>query len=591
MTLSDHGGERGFGSIAQRAADIADRTGMADLAARFRATAAEGDPGMPRVVCVGQIKAGKSSTVNALIGRPLLSPVGDDVVTATYVVFMWGEDERAVVIMMDPQSGSARRVPVGLNELADYVSVDAIHEGVVGAEVYLNVPLLREMHILDTPGVGGLTRGHSAITMSTLDTAHALLFLMDAGSPLSRPEIQFLGDALEHNDAVVLAMTKTDLHSDWEVIATDNRELIARHLPQLTGAPIVSISSRLADEASRLAFASSDAAAQLRELSGMDCLINELRTTVAVRSAALSLTNRVQTLNALLVELRTRLTERPENLAGDPARLRVMLAERDRLKSFLSDPHTGALQVRRRIMRLQRDAERDFSYKASALIQRYKTSIDTSPGGQLKQIPSLLRGELARLVIDSIEEADHELSDILYELEEQIGSVAAVDSLRGMLAEDVQVDLSDHEEAADWGRHVVAAGTGAVSSAFVVGALLLASAPAAIAIGAAAIATAGLKELLDSRTTSRQQSLRLWLDRVEQDVDASFDGALGGRLRELERVLNAELPRLVEERVRSIDRFSSLSGSLTADRSGDDLADVDDLASRLAPLLVPADRS
>src|SRR3712207_6358672 len=226
------------------------------------------------------------------------------------------------------------------------------------------------MAILDTPGVGGLTRGHSAITMSALDTAHALLFVMDAGAPLSRPEIEFLGAAAQRNDAVVLAMTKTDLHPEWEVICADDRALIAKHLPRLAGVPIVSISSRLADEASRLASANSAAAAQLRELSGVDVLIQQLRSTVAARAQTLSLTGRVQTLSALLAELRARLTERPEHLAGDPAQLRTMLAERDRLRSFLSDPQAGVLQVHRRIQRLQRDAQRGFSVRASALIQR-----------------------------------------------------------------------------------------------------------------------------------------------------------------------------------------------------------------------------
>ena len=81
------------------------------------------------------------------------------------------------------------------------------------------------------------------------------------------------------------------------------------------------------------------------------------------------------------------------------------------------------------------------------------------------------------------------------------------------------------------------------------------------------------------------------MDRVEQDVDASFDGALGGRLHELERVLNAELPRLVKERVRSIDRLSTLSDAITVDRSEDELADVDDLINRMASLQAPAGRS
>ena len=44
------------------------------------------------------------------------------------------------------------------------------------------------------------------------------------------------------------------------------------------------------------------------------------------------------------------------SFVGDPARLSTLVAERDRLDGFLSDPHLGALHVNRRMDRLRRDA-------------------------------------------------------------------------------------------------------------------------------------------------------------------------------------------------------------------------------------------
>ncbi|MFD2093077.1 dynamin family protein [Blastococcus deserti] len=574
-------------SLAERAGRLADMTGLTDLSSRLRAAHSGAKEGLPRVVVGGEEKRGKSSLVNALVGRPLLSPVGDDVVTATFVVFMPGDRDEAVVIVVDGRTGAARRVPIGLTELADYVSVDATHDGVIGAEVHLDAPLLRDMALVDTPGVGGLDSGLSAITMSTLDTAHALLFVMDAAAPLSAPELRFLAQAVDRNDAVVLAMTKTDLYPEWNRIRDDDRELIARHVPQLADAPIVPMSSRLAEQAGRLAH-NPDAAAQVLRVSGLEGLVGELKERVAARLETVSLAHRAQALHALLAELRARLSERPEYVIGEPGELAELIAERDRLESFLTDPHHGALHVHRRMTRIRRDAEQNFALRASDLCKRYAASLDSYPSGELQQVPALLRGELAQLVADSIDEVDRELYDILYGLEQRIGSAVVLDRLRTLLEQEAQVDLSDHREGNNWGSYTASAGghTVGLAGSMIFGGILAMGA-AMIAVGVAALATFGLREFISSRASTRQQSLRLWLERVERDVGRSFDQALGSRLDELERIMNSELPRLFRDRVARIERLTSLTADSPARPDGITLADVDQLISQVSAVLAP----
>jgi GTPase SAR1 family protein len=580
--------------VTEQAGQLADRAGLADLGKRLRAVSTPATEGPRRVVIAGEVKRGKSSLVNALVDRPLLSPVGDDVVTATYLVFLPDQRDRAVAVLMDARTGEPKRVEIGLDELRDYVSVDATHEGVVGAEVYLTTPLLRDMELMDTPGVGGLTSGHNAVTMSTLDTAHAFLFVMDAGAPLSQPELTFLGEVARHNEGVVLVMTKTDLYPEWQAIREDDRALIARHVPALAGAPIVPLSSRLAEHAAT--FASDDPAvgARLRGLSGIEGLVTALETTIAARSATLSRSGRLFVLSAALSELRARLSESPEALAGDPERLSTLVAERDRLDGFLSDPHLGALHVNRRMDRLRRDAEREFTLEAATLVQRWAAAIEDYPSAELKQIPTLLQGELAHLVTDSVEEVDRELSGIMDGLESRIGSTTVLTSLRRTVAERTEVRLTEHRAPEDWTAHVVGVGSTTVTTT---GALafqgFFSAGLIGIAIGIAAIATRGLMQLMNSRRTSRQESLRAWLPRVEIEAGRAFEAQLGTRLDELEQVLNSELPRLLQERIAQIERLASSCGpgapattatSLTATT----LADVDALIQRVDSLLTSA---
>jgi GTP-binding protein EngB required for normal cell division len=595
MTTHTYADPRELDSVAERARELADRAGLPDLATRVRAASPRAVPGPPRVVIAGEEKRGKSSLINALIGRPLLSPVGDDVVTATYVLFLPGDRDRAVAIVMDPASGQPSRVEIGLDELDDYVSVDAIHEGVVGAEVHLTTPLLRTMEFVDTPGVGGLTSGHSAVTMSTLDTAHAFLFVMDAGAPLSQPELTFLGEVVQHNDAVVLVMTKTDLYPEWQAVREDNRRLIAHHVPALAGAPIVPLSSRLAEHAGRLDDADSAVGTRLRHLSGIEELMHALETTMAARSALLSHSGRLRILNAVLTELRARLTERPEVLSADPAGMSNLIAERDRLSAFLSDPHFGALYVNRRMDRLRRDAERDFALRAGSVVQRWNAAIDSYPARELNQIPTLLKGELAHLVADSVDAVDRELSDILDGLEVRIGSTAVMTTLRRTLSEQSQPELSDHQAVEDWAGHLLAVSAQAVTttSAVAFGGFFLAG-PIGVAIGVAAIATLGLRELLGSRLSGKQESLRAWLPRVETEAGRAFERDVSARLDDLERILNSELPRLLQDRVSRIERLTAsgppeprAATSATATK----LSDVDALIERVDALLASTPRA
>jgi GTPase SAR1 family protein len=587
MTGQTYADSRELDSVTEQAGHLANRAGLADLGNRLRVASTRATPGPPRVVIAGEEKRGKSSLVNALVGRPLLSPVGDDVVTATYLVFLPDKRDKAVAIVMDPQSGEPKRVEIGLDELRDYVSIDAIHEGVVGAEVYLTTPLLQNMELWDTPGVGGLRSGHSAITMNTLDTAHAFLFVMDAGAPLSQPELTFLGEVVRRNGAVVLVMTKTDLYPEWQAVREDNRALIADHVPALTGAPIVPMSSRLAEYAGHLDPDNTAVMAQLRQLSGIDGLMDALQTTMAARAATLSQSGRLHIVNAVLNELRARLTERPEFLSADPARVSTLIAERDRLNSFLSDPHFGALYVNRRMDRLRRDAERDFALRAGSVVQRWSAAIDDYPTAEMNRIPTLLSGELAHLVVDSVDGVDRELSDILDGLESRIGSATVLTKLRQTMIQRTQLELSDHRAADDWARHVVGIGTQSITatSAVAFGGFFVAG-PVFIAIGVAAIATLGLKELLDSRLSGRQKSLRAWLPRVEGEAGRAFELEVGTRLDELDRILNSELPRILRDRVSEIERVTSSSRSSATSSADTTLADVDELIRRVNSLLV-----
>jgi hypothetical protein len=233
---------------------------------------------------------------------------------------------------------------------------------------------------------------------------------------------------------------------------------------------------------------------------------------------------------------------------------------------------------------------------AAAVVQRWSAAIDDHPAAELKEIPTLLQGELAHLVTDSVDKVDHELSEIIDELESRIGSTTVLTSLRRTVAERTEVRLTEHQAAEDWTAHVVAVGSTTVTTTSTLAFYgFFTSGPIGIAIGIAAIATRGLMQLMNSRRTNRRESLHAWLPRVEIEVGRAFEGQLDTRLDELEQLLNAELPRLLEERIAEIERLTSSYGPGAQDTratslAATTLADVDALIQRVDSLLTSAPR-
>jgi hypothetical protein len=233
---------------------------------------------------------------------------------------------------------------------------------------------------------------------------------------------------------------------------------------------------------------------------------------------------------------------------------------------------------------VRHDAERDFDLKASALLDRYSVIVETGSSGELRELPVLLKGELAKVITDAIGSVDHELADMLDGLENRIGSSSVTGSLRAGFPREVTTDISAHRQAADWGNHVASfAGVTVTAALGWVGAGVLgATVPVAlIALVAASVATTGLHELLRSRTESRRQGLRLWLDRVRREVDRSFDQACGERLDALEHFVNVELPRLLENRMAQIDELTGLAADVTEMERGPLPGDVDALMAAI----------
>jgi small GTP-binding protein len=132
------------------------------------------------LVVVGEFNAGKSAFINAIVGSSVALE-GVTPTTARINVLQYGE-----------------RVQ---------------HEGRGAALSVITapVPLLREIHIVDTPGTNAIMREHEAITTDFVPRSDLVLFVTSADRPFTETERAFLEQVRGWGKKVVIVINKIDI--------------------------------------------------------------------------------------------------------------------------------------------------------------------------------------------------------------------------------------------------------------------------------------------------------------------------------------------------------------------------------------------
>jgi len=152
------------------------------------------------LVIAGEFNAGKSAFINALLGDRIL----EEGVTPT--------TSRIHVVKFGPTLQAK-----ALDDITDEISAP--------------VDLLREIHIVDTPGTNAIERHHEAITQKFLPRADIVFFLTSADRPLTESERLFLSQIREWGKKIVIVVNKIDIlenEGDLQRIITFVSENIQR---------------------------------------------------------------------------------------------------------------------------------------------------------------------------------------------------------------------------------------------------------------------------------------------------------------------------------------------------------------------------
>lgn len=321
------------------------------------------------LVVVGQFKRGKSTVINALLGKAVL-PMGAVPLTSVVTVIRYGDAPAATV---DFESGATR--PIEIAALAEYATESGNPGNVKRVrEVQVEYPsewLRGGVRLVDTPGIGSVYEHNTDMTMRFIPRADAVLFVGAADQPMSRDEVAFLERVRPFAAKLFCLMNKID-HLDASELRESlefSKEVISRALG--TTVPIHAVSARAALKEGTSTAASPAGARGFGEFE------SALREFLRTEKAAVGLRSVANGLRRALAQARLNLELESRTLR---APLEVVNA---RLENF-RDKKAWALRAKMDYdVLLQADLKRLFQDELQERLRIFKQS-------QTERIPGLI---------------------------------------------------------------------------------------------------------------------------------------------------------------------------------------------------------
>ncbi|XP_037469462.1 probable transmembrane GTPase FZO-like, chloroplastic isoform X1 [Triticum dicoccoides] len=176
------------------------------------------------LVIVGEFNSGKSTFINALLGRKYLQ---EGVVPTTNEITLLSYSE------VDSESMErCERHPDGQ------------------FTCYLSAPILKEMNLVDTPGTNVILQRQQRLTEEYVPRADLILFVLSSDRPLTESEVGFLQYVQQWKKKVVFVLNKLDLYRNSDELeeATAFIKENARKLLNTEDVTLFPVSSRSALE-------------------------------------------------------------------------------------------------------------------------------------------------------------------------------------------------------------------------------------------------------------------------------------------------------------------------------------------------------
>lgn len=248
-----------------------------------------------QLAVLGQMKRGKSSFINALLGTEIL-PTGVLPVTAIITEIRYGPIPDATIVY----STGGSREQVDLSTLADYIT-EAGNPGnkkqVASVEISYPSPFLESgIVLIDTPGIGSTHAHNTRITESYLQHVDAGIIVLSVDPPITEVESQFLRNLKEDIPKLFFILNKIDLVSAGEIAAIKRFLQNELDRQQIDSLEIFPLSARKALQQKCEDYCASDTSGLGVFEQRLSAFLSDEKGQVLVRSVALDALHIARTL-------------------------------------------------------------------------------------------------------------------------------------------------------------------------------------------------------------------------------------------------------------------------------------------------------
>ena len=164
---------------------------------------------------IGQFKRGKSSFINAILGKKIL-PTAVIPLTSVITLVKYSDNFYSKVYFEDGHCAEIKS-----NELKSYIA-ESENPGNIKKVIYIEIGFSNEllkkgMMFIDTPGIGSLHLNNTSSTYEYLPKIDAAIFITSSDPALSEAEINLLEEVLEITDNNIFVLNKIDYLNEYEI--------------------------------------------------------------------------------------------------------------------------------------------------------------------------------------------------------------------------------------------------------------------------------------------------------------------------------------------------------------------------------------